>query len=562
MAGLPTGLNSAANTASGVRSYQGANPGGNSPITASMGIQSAPQTGPIITDQNSQVGPRIYQYDVYDFMLNAYFGQGGFHDGTILVKSQIEPDKQYEERRANSYYKNYTRPIIDATYAPVFTKPVKREVQVNGVVDKNGTSAPQLAAFLKDVDGRKSDIGKFMKKTTRYSNMLGVAFVVVDNVAREDIPALVADAVAGRKFPYCVLRLPQQVERELLILDNFMEIEQIAFKEPNEGEQEIWKVWNKTSSYKITKDKDGKFVEVPDTRTEHNLGKTPVVPVFSGECEDGTLLPKPNFYDVARCNWALFNMCSSQNRLMRSQMFAIFCAPGMNAGFGTSPQRGFELKPDNSITGEKYPLPFYCAPPTGPYSEISQNINDLKSDLYQLAGQQGVTGVQQAVSGISKAYDWQGQEWILRQTALSAKSAEEKIVEMFGLYVTSEKFTYTADYTMDYQIVDQLAKGNQFSRFLSDVSTLSTPYNPVVAEGVREYAESTYDGIEDAEAAKIMKWITDNTTFEKEETPPEIGEEGAANDKIISFLQDKNRLPNGAIKKPAPAFKKKEAVTA
>ena len=545
--GIPVGMSGAVNAPSGVRAGNSAQ--GNSPISAFL---SAPnnQSAPSYTLQNTQPGSPIYQWDIYDFMLNAYFGEGGFHDGTALVKSQIEKNIQYDERRMNSYYKNYVRPIIDATYIPVFTKPVKRITTVNGNEDAEGKMAPIWDAFTKNVDNRGTSIALFTQKIVRYARILGVSFIVIDNFP--NAPESEVDVIANRKFPFVAMRLPQQVELSLLKLDRFLGIEEIAFREAKEGDEDRWKLWTKEYTVYLYKDKEGKFQEVAGTRYDYNLGKVPVVPVFSAECEDGTILPKPNFYDIARCNWKLFNTCSAQDRLMRAQMFAILCAPKIEQGFSSSPNQGFELPANDANSGLTYPVPFYLAPPTGPYAEIGKNINDLATDLFQMAGQSGVTGVKTEASGISAAYSWQGQEWVLKQTSAMSKFAEETLADLFQLYIPTIKIEYIANYTTDFQVVDQLAKGNQFSRFLSDIAQLSTPFNPVIAEAIKEYCYSSFEGIEDNDMAKITEWIDKNTS-EDAEPPAATGTDQVLtdNDKYMSFLKDKNHVPNSAFPKNA-----------
>lgn len=259
--GIPTGLSYSANAPSGIRTSAGAQ--GNNPISVALGAPQQGQSAQSFTQQNTQPGPPIYQWDVYDFMLNAYFAQGGFHDGSALVKSEVEKDKQYAERRANSYYKNYVRPIIDATYIPVFSKPVKRQTLVNGKDDLEGKTVPIWGEFKKNIDNRGTSLEKFSNLIVRYARILGVSFVVMDNFPQA--PELVQDAIKNRKFPFTAMRLPQQVEVDLLILDDFLQLEQIGFKEKSvkvgDNMEPRWKLWTKDYSCMMTKDKDSKFIE-------------------------------------------------------------------------------------------------------------------------------------------------------------------------------------------------------------------------------------------------------------------------------------------------------------
>jgi hypothetical protein len=446
-------------------------------------------------------------------MYNAYHEKGGFFDGTALVKSMIETDDQFFERRRVSYYENFVKPIIDATYLPVFAEAVKRETIVDGEVDKDGKGAPLWAAFCADCDRRGTSLADYMQKLAKHARMLGACFIVMDNFP-DAVGMLLQDALKERWFPFLALRLPQQVESRLLVLDDAGQLEQIGFVERpvknSAGEDEPrWKVWTKDRCVEFTKDKGGNFAEVTGTEVRHSLNRVPVIPMFSLQAEEGTILPQPPYYSIARCNWALYNICSTQMRLLRSQMFAILCLPKMEGGFAAGAQRGFELPADNTQTGEKYPQPMYLAPPVGPYQEITTTITHLREELYRLAGQEGISGVRESRSGIAKAFDFSAEEWVLKDTAKMTAVAEKKIGELF-LAFTGEKFEYSVAYTETYKPTYYDDRLTRDSKIIEDVSTLSTPYNPIVAALVKDMVEMFYQGSDDSKN-ELLGWIDQNT---------------------------------------------------
>jgi hypothetical protein len=271
----------------------------------------------------------------------------------------------------------------------------------------------------------------------------------------------------------------------------------------------------------MRKDKDGNFVEIAKTRIAYNIGKTPVIPVFSAECEDGTITPHPPYYSIARCNWSLFNDCSALTRLQRAQMFAILCAPKIEGGFGAGPNKGFELPADNTQTGEKWPAPFYLAPPIGPYQEIAETIKGKREELYRLAGQEGISGVRESKSGIAKSYDFNAEEWVLKETAKMAETAASKIA-MFVKLFTSEEFDFTATLTSVYKPNYADDRMTRDTTIIDKVSTLSTPYTPIIAAALKDLLEIFYQGNED-DKKEIIEWIDENTDKSKQGdagTPP------------------------------------------
>jgi hypothetical protein len=495
---------------------------GNSPV---MGIV-APNGSPAreylsgTTERAPQQSP-IWEWNQYDFLLNSYFGLGGFMDGTYLVPSTIESKDEYLERRRRSHYSNFVKPIIDATYTPVFSEPCKSITMVNGVEDKDGKLVPFWGGFQKNANNRGDDFDSFTEKIVRYSRFLGVSFIVVDN-----FPGVTgmnkAVALAQRKYPFVQMRLPNQVEESLLVINDFCEIDEITFKERSvligDKWEDRWKKWTRNYSVKMRfNDKDQKFEEIVGTQVVYSLGKVPVIPIFSTECESDTVLPHPNFYDLARTCWALYNYESARTRLTFMQMFAILCASKIEGGFLSSPAKGLELPANNSATGNSYPLPFYLSPPPGPYAEIGECIKWFVENLYRLAGQEGVQGVQKQTSGIARSYDFSAKEEVLKKSALMAKTAKEKTAEIFKLYVLDEVFDFEAQYRSNFQPSNDAEIETRQGAYLEKVTTVSTPYSPLVGSILKEYTLQVNKGKKEDEVKKITDWIDENTSWEKQE---------------------------------------------
>ncbi len=93
--------------------------------------------------------------------------------------------------------------------------------------------------------------------------------------------------------------------------------------------------------------------------------------------------------------------------------------------------------------------PGYASPDFGIISGLVANQEQLRKDLLATLEQVGVVGVEGEQSGISKAFDFIGQEEVLKRTAALATYLEGKIADLFKLY-TNESFTYTVIYQSDF----------------------------------------------------------------------------------------------------------------
>jgi hypothetical protein len=517
------GLDQGGDTASGM-GLMDPGAGINLPIAATTGSGTSAQTAQSSisgTSRNTPKKPPIFRINHYDFMLNAYFGTGGFKDGTILDKSQIELDDEFLERRATTHYRNFVPQIIDATYIPVFACGATRKTEVNGVLDEAGKLAPLWNAFLDNVDCRHRHIGTFMKKIARYARLLSVSFIVIDNFPL--VSLFRTDALKNRTFPFAYMRLPQQVETAFLELDDFCQITKIAFRErpekmkdPKTGQiidDPRWKLWTKDYSVKLRKNDKGDWQEMKETQVTLGLDECPVIPVMPGEVEEDTILPHPQFYQVAKCNWSIYNLDSWQIRLVRSQMFPIPCLPktsdaNSNTIQAMGPLRGLWLPPNGGPNQETYPLPMYLAPPTGPYTELGNTVKDLREDIFRQAGQQGVEGV--PTSGKAEAYRFQAKEWVLKESAKMVQNAEEAISRIFQQYVRSEQHDFTSLYEEDYHPEDPDSTVKLYGDYIALDPGVSGR-----ALALEQVTRSVFNDLDDEEVQPVIDEIREKAKEDK-----------------------------------------------
>jgi hypothetical protein len=487
------------------------------------------------SDKNTAPGPAIFKLNKYDVMWQAYWGTGGFYDGTILRKMTTEVDDQYLLRRAISFYRNFLKQIIDATYKPVFSDGVMRTTKIGEQIDNDGDIAPQWNAFLENVDNRRHGIGNFCKRAVKNARILETCFVVIDNFPNIPVDLDVKTAVKNRIFPYLYIRLPQQVEESESILDDFGKVQQIMFKEMPEEyfDPELnhkvteprWKLWTVAYSVKMRKNpKTNQFEELSGTKSYYDLGEVPVIPVMSSESEDGTILPHPSFYDIARCNWAIYNFDSAEARAICAQMFPILIRPtpsGFDAGnaVASNPMQGMYEPPAEN--GRAPASTRYLEYPTTDFNTIAEFIKTMEEDLFRQAGQLGVvaTGSKQQ-SGESKAYDFHAMQFVLKETSKMAKNLELEIARMFKLYVKSEStFDYDVLYEEDFQPDAQPV--DDVKLYTSFIDMGVGPKGKALA--LKMCALSVFDDADEDEVAEVIDEIKEMSIEEvknRNEIPP------------------------------------------
>lgn len=540
----------------------------NSPVAATTGavVQQGQQmlSG---SDKNTPPGPPIFKWNKYDLCWNAYWGTGGYYDGTVLKKLRIELDDDYLIRRSLTFYRNFFKQIIDATYKPVFSAGYTRVTKVNEVIDKEGKLAPLWNGFMENVDNRHRTLGQFTKRVVKNARILGVCYVVVDNFPEIPKDMLVADALKNRKFPYVYIRLPQQVEEKMVVLDDFCKIQEIVFKEapekvinPDTKAEEMeprWRRWTTEYSVMLRKDKDGNFIEIIKSKREHGLDEVPVIPVMSSEAEDDTVLPHPSFYDLCRCNWAIFNWDSYEAQTIVATMYPTLVLPrpsGTEVSNLQSMGRQQALLAPPSENGSTPAEPKYLDYPTTCFQAVNDYIQTLIDDLFRQAGQLGVsakaTAGAKGQSGVSKSYDFYAQSFVLKESSKMAVNCETEIARIFKLYVIGEKFDYESNYEEDFEPEEDPEAD---VKLYGDYIALN-PGPKGKALAMKQMTHSIFDDAEEDDVSEVIEEIDEQLKTDlkdKQDVTEETPEEKAAREAAeAAALADAERLRQETLGKP------------
>lgn len=398
------------------------------------------QGEPSVADTSSYTS--VASTNIYKFMDDSYHGTGGFRDGSYLVPHDRE--MFYESRRANSFYKNFVKPIVTAMVAPVFNAEIDRTV-----ADDNGneiTDKP-INAFIGNCDNRGTSLHSFMEMASIKCGLHGLTFIVMDNF--RELPMTEADVLADRKFPYIYLRTVRDLKSWKI--DQWGNLKSITFEDipvvvksdDKEEEDKRCREWTETEVIVYRKNDEG-AMEVVE-RYEHGLGRIPVVSMYCVKPESGSIEVDPPLYDLARLNHAIFNKDSEVRDLERSQGFAImYIQTDDPENFTVSNHNAIFIGKETNIT------PGFMSPDPRIMDGLQKNIDTLREDLFRIAEQNGVKGVQSAKSGLALQWEFTAQEALKKRTSYIAKTTEEAIVELFQVYTNTE-YSYIADYPFDFQ---------------------------------------------------------------------------------------------------------------
>ncbi len=394
----------------------------------------------------------------YEFVTHAHEGTGGFRDGTYLIPHERE--MFYNKRRENAFYKNWLKPIVRAMIEPVFDERVPHNV-VSSTDETVEVSNAMADSFVEDCDGGGNSLQSFMQTTMRYARMHGTCFVVMDNATSEFIPVRQIDAVESRSFPYVYRKLANElykgeagsdrdIYRKGYHVNERGQLEWIIFRTDDDytdkSNRARWLMWTTTSVVRV-KVVGGVLKPVAGTERVHDLGVVPVVVVRSAEPEDvRVLLVNPPVYDLARACHSLFNRESEIRFQERAQGFSIFYmqTDTPSSAFTVGNKTILFVPMDASIA------PGFASPDPSILTGLVSNAVGLREDIFRLAEQNGVTGVQDSASGIAKQWDFFAHESVLQKTSEIVREATLRIGKLFGFYVNAD-ISISAEYPTDFQ---------------------------------------------------------------------------------------------------------------
>lgn len=371
----------------------------------------------------------------YTLLKDAYFGTGGFANGSYITQHKRESAADYGARKKNAYYLNYFAPIINALVDPIFKK--------NPLRDYEGGASLLVEEFLKDVDGDGTGIGAFMKRAALMAKIYGVSFIVLDNAADAGEERNLAGVIEARKFPYAYLVLPEQITD--YAIDAQGKLSMIEYRESLHTQ-------NGYITYRSTKFTQKNWSVRSDTEPQkegtHALGIVPVVPLLSRILETNTIFPSPEFLSIAGVAKEIYNACSWLDEILRKQTFPILTIPSLDMNdlsIGTHNALGY--------SSDSSHMPDFIAPPSEPAAILQKQIANLIEEMYRMASLSFLTTSAQQISGISRQWEFERTNQQLSNFAFQCAQAEQRVMQIFSRW-TGLELSYSVTYPEDFGIVD------------------------------------------------------------------------------------------------------------
>lgn len=413
--------------------------------------------------------------DDYKFLSDAYYGTGGFKDGSYIVSHPRETPEKVQARKKLAYYLNYVAPVVNSHVDPIFRVEPSREWNTNELFSK----------FVLDVDTVSTNFNRFMKRAGLVAKLNAVAFIVVDNV--KDQPSTMAEVLRQRALPYAYVVKPQQVTD--YSTNSAGRLTSITYTIASENNTTVTWRWTETT-WKMSGKETAEGV--------NPLGRLPVVPLFGKPMEIGIIKPQSEFYNIAKTNKRLYNLCSEIDELIRNQAFNVLTYPA-SEGQSQTEIKEITVGTENvmSYDGQLSNKPEFIAPSADPLQQLRDERADLIQEIYRMAELSHVTGVQEQKSGVAKAWDFGRTNQTLVDFALNCQGAEMAIASIFEGW-TNSTLNYTVKYGDDFGIADISAELDNVSKALD--ANISSKFNTEVKKKavsiyLNDLPEDRYDAI-------------------------------------------------------------------
>ena len=357
----------------------------------------------------------MYAVNKYQFLNEAYAGNGGFETNSYLVPYPVE--SYYDYRRKFSHYVNFFAPVLDAMIRPCFEMEPQRKCEGSLYADP----------FFTDCDGAGRTLTEFMKDAATLLRRHGVVYVMVDNVTADDMPKTAAEAVAARAFPYVSLKSHAEVEG--LMVDRFGALCEVVFADGTELVSDGNNGTKKVSCYKRI-NASGQVRFFREGGKEVVLTRFPCPSVFPVvalriglPADREEFAPFPAMFTLARLCHAIYNKDSEIREIERKQEFAILTVQGGlgDVAAGAGSMLGYPMEATHA--------PAYIAPDPATLIGLLASRKELREDLYRIAEQSGVTGVAEAKSGVALAFEFRALAFVLNETSNLCEVMERGIMK-------------------------------------------------------------------------------------------------------------------------------------
>jgi len=362
--------------------------------------------------------------DNEQFLLDAYFGTGGFAnktmggDASYLKKHVNESEEKYTRRKETCTYTNFAETIAGIYQGYLFKSPPRRAA-ANDIEQK----------FIENSDGAGTDLNNVIKSIQLMSFILGEVYIIVDR------PSQKSDNAASDKLPYIGFRKKSHVTDEQF--DAMGNLTSITFSEVAPDEKPLKRTYT-TTGWQIDRD----IYENGVVSGEYNFGRVPVVKLTSHRF----------LINVAAQSLKMFNLESEMDELLTSQAFSILYMffTDIHAYNEAKAAGALTLGTENGIAviGNNQP-PGFISPDGINVNLYLSRINTVKEAIFRAACLEFLGSTQLSGEALQLLFNQLNAR--LSSIAKTTEVVEKQIFELVGLWM-GEKSEIVVSYPSDFNI--------------------------------------------------------------------------------------------------------------
>lgn len=395
----------------------------------------------------------------YQLLSDAYFGNGGFYDGSYIIQAPSENSEKYSYRKSVSQYQNEFRQIVDANIIPVGSD-----------VDRT-YEGELLETFASDCDGLGTSFSRFMDSVRLEALLYGYTIVIMDTTAEQ--PETLAEAFTQRTYPKLIKITPKQIEYYELAGEN--ELTFLSYKSGEEEGVAEYTVYDNGVFYTSSKPS---LADARNARLTEEKEALVEPWVFTYETYfDPWTLPESRYLGCADTAKLIYNLESLIAYQGASTTFNILLNPDVTMKQSNKEGETIMSLSEDSMwnvnvnaTGGK--MPEFISP-NDTMSQIRDQIDSLKSGMYQ-SQNLNVLSTSADASGDSRAYSdlirieglqdvarksQEFEQWLLESFQMLSGDASEFIIQYpseFAAIMTKDKLE-----TKQIALDAGLGEGNQ-----------------------------------------------------------------------------------------------------
>lgn len=401
----------------------------------------------------------------YQKLEDAYWGLGGYLDGSYLVEHKRENTDDLTIRKSISKYKNYFSKCVNALTDPIFAIDPKRNFE-------NEDEIVQI--ILDDADRTGTEYKNKIQQIAQSAAIYNSVLVVVDSPAFQ--PESLSEAIDGRTFPYVYSVRPDRITA--VFTDYGGEMKAICYTEQIEndsGEAEDYiRVWTKTETFlcSATPSVLADASVIDGTLNTHNLGILPVRFLYTGPKRDGYFVAPPKFLSAAGVADMIYQQTSEIREYQRKHCFPLFGVQGGLLSTVTEDgQKTAKIGNDKAI---EYPIdannaPDYITPDHEGLKRIEEDRAANIAELESLANTS--TDLSASASSDTRKMFFKITNQDKSTFANNLEDCEKWIWWIIGKYANKEyKFDveYDKNFGLDDSLSDSISNAQTFYALFTD----------------------------------------------------------------------------------------------